>query len=108
MCVCVGGGLQDSILRRLEDGESLRDDPVGPGELVLARDSSVDYGNRLPEVDGDTVIHFVTASDTMQGLCIRYHCTETDLRRLNKMTSSTSLFTMVKIRVPRPPNYTPE
>jgi len=48
----------------------------------------------------DYVVHKVTPSDTIQGICLRYHVTATKLRQVNKFSGTNLLLAPSNLIIP--------
>eukprot|EP00045_Choanoeca_perplexa_P007918 m.72739 g.72739 ORF g.72739 m.72739 type:complete len:385 (+) comp14277_c0_seq1:209-1363(+) len=52
-------------------------------------------------VEDDRIVHQVQDTDTLAGLAVRYHCHQTDIKRLNRLMSDVALYGRRTVIIPR-------
>eukprot|EP00035_Acanthoeca_spectabilis_P031215 m.13034 g.13034 ORF g.13034 m.13034 type:complete len:473 (+) comp4610_c0_seq2:1719-3137(+) len=81
--------------------------PDAHAQILAQAEAVREAAASAPPGPNGSVRHYVQPSDNLQGLAVKYHTTVQEIKRLNRLTS-TNLFAVQWIWVPRPPDYSPE
>jgi len=74
-------------------------------ESIVGSKKASSYGTCVRSMKQSTsqyVKHYLDKSDTLQGLALKYDCSTDELRRINKLYSSDSIFVRQYLLVPAP------
>lgn len=74
-------------------------------QSIIGSNRGSSYGTCVRSTNKSTAQytkHFLTKDDTLQGLALKYDCSTDEIRRINKLYSTDSIFLREYLLIPRP------